>query len=213
MAKRAQGEGPAAISFAAGAATVERIPIATLPEIAVAGRSNVGKSSLLNRLTGRRSLARVSKTPGRTQQINFFRIGERLMLVDLPGYGFARVPLAVKEEWRHLVEHYLTGRERLCGVLVLVDARRGITEDDASLLAFLAAHGLRAQLVVTKIDCLKRHQRVELLRALAADAVPFSSTTGEGVDALWQVIEGLLRNARADEPAGPSGLAGRRRLR
>jgi len=178
--------------FVAGAATIERIPPATLPEIAVAGRSNVGKSSLLNRLVGRRSLARVGKTPGRTQQINFFALGDWLTLVDLPGYGFARVPLAVKEEWRHLVEHYLIRRAELRGVVVLIDARRGVGDEDMTLLDFLAAHGVPAQLVATKIDRLKRNERVALQRRLGTEALVFSSTSGEGVDELWRAIEKML---------------------
>jgi GTP-binding protein len=186
--------------FVAGAATIERIPPATLPEIAVAGRSNVGKSSLLNRLVRRHGLARVGKTPGRTQQINFFAIGDRLTLVDLPGYGFARVPLAVKEAWRRLVEHYLTRRAELRGVVVLVDARRGIGDEDARLLEFLAAHGVAAQLVATKIDRLKRSERAALLRSLEPDTLLFSATSGEGVDELWEAIEKMLRRDLAGAP-------------
>lgn len=193
MSGKGARRAPGPASFVAGAATIDRIPPATLPEVAFAGRSNVGKSSLLNRLVGRRGLARVSKTPGRTQQINFFTVGDDLTLVDLPGYGFARVPLAVKEEWRRLVEHYLMRREALRGVVLLIDARRGVTEDDQALLDFLAASGVAARLVATKIDRLKRHERVALERRLGSDAILFSSTTGEGVEALWQTIHELLR--------------------
>jgi GTP-binding protein len=183
-------------AFVAGAARLERLPPPQQPEVAFAGRSNVGKSSLLNRLVGRRALARVSKTPGRTQQINFFAIGDRLLMVDLPGYGFARVPLAVKAEWRQLVEGYLLGRRPLRGVLVLVDVRRGLQEEDEQLLDFLAAHGLRACVVATKIDKLGRGARTTALAGLKATAsagrapIPFSAVSGEGVDALWDVIEG-----------------------
>jgi GTP-binding protein len=181
------------VEFVAGAASVDRIPPAVGPEIAVAGRSNVGKSSLLNRLTGRRALARVGNTPGRTQQINFFAVGNRFTLVDLPGYGFARVPLPVKAKWRSLVEHYLTTRERLRGVVVLVDVRRGLVGDDADLLGFLAAHTIPAQLVATKIDRIKRSERSSLLRAIGGgEAIPFSSTTGEGTADLWAAIDAML---------------------
>jgi len=188
------------VCFTAGAATIERIPPATLPEVAVAGRSNVGKSSLLNRLVGHKGVARVGKTPGRTQQINFFAVGALLTLVDLPGYGFARVPLAVKGEWRLLVEHYLTRRQGLCGVVVLIDARRGVAAEDARLLDFLAAHEIASQLVATKIDLLKRSERAILLRTLGHDAIAFSAKTGEGVEGLWQAIELMRREGLAGSP-------------
>lgn len=181
-------------AFLAGAAQVERFPAEDLPEVALAGRSNVGKSSLLNRLVGQHGLARVSKSPGRTQQINFFDADGRFVLVDLPGYGFARVPLAVKARWRGLVEGYLRHRRVLRGVLVLVDVRRGIEADDAHLLDFLSAHVRPARLVVTKVDKLGRgacHTALGRLSARTGGAtpLPFSALTGEGVDAIWQVIE------------------------
>ena len=181
--------------FVAGAARLDRLPSPRQPEVALAGRSNVGKSSLLNRLVGRRALARVSKTPGRTQQINFFAVDERLLLVDLPGYGFARVPLAVKAEWRGLVEGYLRGERPLRGVLVLVDVRRGLQAEDEQLLEFLAALGLPACVVATKVDKLTRGERREALARLVVAstggraAIAFSAVSGEGADALWDVIE------------------------
>jgi GTP-binding protein len=186
------------VEFAAGAAAPGRLPPARLPEIAFAGRSNVGKSSLLNRLVGRRGLARVSKTPGRTQQINFFALDDRLVFVDLPGYGFARVPLAVKAAWQSLVEAYLVGRRTLRGVVLLVDARRGIEADDQQLLDFLAAHGVASLLVVTKIDKLGRGARTRALSAIHAarpdsPAIAFSAATGEGRAAVWAAIEAMAR--------------------
>ena len=152
---------------------------------------------MLNRILGRRALARVSKTPGRTQQINFFAIGANVQFVDLPGYGFARVPLHVKAQWRGLVEEYLTGREMLCAVVVIIDARRGIEADDAALLDFLDAHGISALLVATKMDKLKRSQRAACLTGIAAarsgaKAVPFSATSGEGVNEIWDALGTLL---------------------
>lgn len=196
MTKRSAGGGRspgAAAVFVAGAASPDRIPAGGAPEVALAGRSNVGKSSLLNRLVGRRSLARVSNTPGRTQQINFFAVGETLMLVDLPGYGFARVPLPLKEEWRRLVEAYLQDRDALCGVVVLVDGRRGVSEEDGDLIDYLAAQEVPCCVAVTKIDKLKRSERAEQLRAIEAalpahHAIPCSAVTGEGVGALWDHI-------------------------
>ena len=188
---------PRRAEFVAGAADIDRLPPPRLPEVALAGRSNVGKSALLNRLVGRHALARVSKTPGRTQQINLFAIDDAFLLVDLPGYGFARVPLSVKERWRALVEGYLTRRRTLRGVVVLVDVRRGVEADDAQLLDFLAVHGVAALVVVTKIDKLGRgagKQRLAQIRAQphAADAVAFSAVTGEGTAELWSAVRALL---------------------
>jgi GTP-binding protein len=184
--------------FIAGAADAEHLPPGRWPEIAFAGRSNVGKSSLLNRLAGRHALARVSKTPGRTQQINFFLLDERLMFVDLPGYGFARVPLAVKAKWQALVEGYLRRRRQLRGVVVIVDARRGVEPDDAMLLDFLGAHAIPGVLAVTKIDKLNRGARRQRLGELAASMSPtvctvvgVSAQTGEGTADLWRAISAL----------------------
>jgi len=189
--------------FVAGAASPDRIPPATVPEVALAGRSNVGKSSLLNRLVGRRSLARVGKTPGRTQQINFFAIGDELMLVDLPGYGFARVPLPVKEAWRRLVESYLEGRDGLGGVVVLVDSRRGLLDEDRDLIDYLGSIEIPCCIAVTKIDKLKRSERAVQLRQLERDLplhsfVPCSATTGEGMGGLWQRIDAMARSSLTD---------------
>ncbi|MDX2170983.1 MAG: ribosome biogenesis GTP-binding protein YihA/YsxC [Deltaproteobacteria bacterium] len=193
--------GPAEAIFVAGAARLDRLPPPRLPEVAFAGRSNVGKSSLLNRLTRRRSLARVSKTPGRTQQINFFAIDARLLFVDLPGYGFAKVPLAVKDAWRGLVEGYLTADRPLRGVCVLVDIRRGLLPDDQQLLDFLAAHDIAAQIVATKIDKLTRGARAGALRAIGADVIGVSAETGDGISELWRVIDawGKKKNGTTDE--------------
>jgi GTP-binding protein len=181
--------------FLAGAAEPKRLPRLRYPEIAFAGRSNVGKSSLLNRLVGQRGLARVSKTPGRTQQINFFLIDDRLTFVDLPGYGFARVPLAVQQRWKSLVESYLAGRQAPRAVVVLVDLRRGIAPDDSQLLTYLEAQHIPAIVVGTKADKLGRGERLQALRALAAAApartrcIACSTSTGEGIDDLWAAIE------------------------
>jgi len=169
--------------------------------VAFAGRSNVGKSSLLNRLVRRRSLARVSKTPGRTQQINFFALGEALMLVDLPGYGFARVPLSVQASWRALVERYLASRKQLCGVVVIIDVRRGLREEDQRLLDFLDAHGIPVAIVATKVDKLGRGARTKQLAAIAADEpdcdlVPFSALSGEGLEDVWAAVRKLQNRGR-----------------
>jgi GTP-binding protein len=161
--------------------------------VAFVGRSNVGKSSLLNRLVRQRKLARVSKRPGRTQEINFFLIDERFVIADLPGYGFARVPQALKADWKPLVEAFLSGRSDLRVVFVLVDCRRGMQREDEQLVEYLQA--LRRQVVIalTKVDKISRAPRNELLRALAArrpclPVVASSAETGEGVDVLWEYI-------------------------
>ncbi len=180
--------------FLAGADSPGRIPTAVAPEVAFAGRSNVGKSSLLNRLVGRHALARVGKTPGRTQQINFFAVGDRLTFVDLPGYGFAKVPLPVKHAWQKLVESYLRERESLCCVVVLIDSRRGVMEEDRDLIEYLGEIGVPCCIAVTKIDKLKRSERAKQLREFEEclpvhSLIACSATTGEGVPAIWEMIE------------------------
>jgi GTP-binding protein len=199
-----------AARFLGGAGEAAKLPRLQVPEVAFAGRSNVGKSSLLTRLVGQRQLARVGRTPGRTQQINVFLIDERLTFADLPGYGFARVPLQVKEGWKHLVEGYLTGRRQLRLVVVLVDLRRGIEEDDAQLFEYL--HGLHRPmvLVATKADKLRRGERQRAVRQIAASLPPeaacivCSSATGEGVEQVWRCIErhvtGAARERSAPQP-------------
>jgi GTP-binding protein len=142
----------AACEFVAGAAALEQIPEMTLPEIAFAGRSNVGKSSLVNALTARKTLARVSHTPGRTQQINFFDLGHRLMLADLPGYGFAKVSKSKVESWTQMTRDYLRGRASLRRVCVLVDSRHGLKPVDLEAMAVLDEAAVSYQVVLTKSD-------------------------------------------------------------
>jgi len=138
--------------FVAGAATAAAIPPDKLPEVAFAGRSNVGKSSLINALTGHASLARVSRTPGRTRQINFFELGGRLMLVDLPGYGYAKAPKREAEQWGELQRLYLKGRASLRRVLLLIDARHGLKSADVPVIEALDAAAVSYQIVLTKVD-------------------------------------------------------------
>jgi GTP-binding protein len=170
-------------------------PESTLPEIAFAGRSNVGKSSLLNRLVGRRKLARVSKTPGRTREINFFRINDQFVFADLPGYGYARVSKERKAEWRPLLEGYIGRTPQLAGVVQLLDMRREPSEDDVSMLDFLAELGMPTIVVLTKSDKLSRKAAIdraeEIARSLLLDpeqTISFSSVTGEGRDELAGAI-------------------------
>ena len=174
-------------------------PPGGLPEIAFSGRSNVGKSSLLNRLVRRKALARVSGTPGKTREINFFRINDMFTLVDLPGYGFARVSKAVKAQWRPLIEGYLRHSTPLRGVVQLVDARHAPSPDDHDMLDFLSEIGAPTIIAATKIDKLRKAEVPARLAALAKELVmpaeqivPFSAVTGEGRDELAAALVSLL---------------------
>ena len=167
-----------------------------LPEVAFAGRSNCGKSSLINTLVGRRRLARVSRTPGRTQLLNFFQVEERMVFVDLPGYGFARVPEAVRAAWGPMVEQYLRGRDSLRALTLLLDVRRDPGEYERQLRDWCRARDLPVIHVATKVDKLGRNRLDLRLRALASAyelpreaLVPFSSPKREGVEGLWRRIE------------------------
>jgi GTP-binding protein len=155
--------------FVAGAASDAAMPGDSLPEIAFAGRSNVGKSSLLNALTGHSALARVSRTPGRTQQLNFFTLGRRLMLVDLPGYGFAQASKQQMARWTQLTRRYLKGRAALRRVLLLIDARHGIKEADRPVMALLDEAAVSFQVVLTKTDKLPPSQRAARLDAVRSE--------------------------------------------
>ena len=179
-------------------------PPQSLPEVAVVGRSNVGKSSLLNRLTGVKRLAFVSKTPGRTQLINFFRVGKEMVLVDLPGYGFAKVPIRVRNKWEQLVTSYLLERDRLVLVVLLVDIRRDPLESDLRVRDLMEEREIDYVVVATKSDKLNagrvRHQREQLQRIYGSEERPpvitFSSVTSEGRKELWKVIEKRVREAK-----------------
>lgn len=172
----------------------------SLPQLAIAGRSNVGKSSLLNRLVGRKKLARTSKSPGKTREINLFQVNDRFLIADLPGYGFAKVPEEVRREWGPLIESYLGTSPLLLGIVLLLDARRGPTPDDGQMLDYLARLGLPTLYALTKIDKLKRSERrkaveriKEELGAPRDQLVLTSARTGEGVDELRHSIAALLQ--------------------
>lgn len=173
-------------------------PETTLPEIAFAGRSNVGKSSLLNRLVRRKAFARVSRTPGRTREINFFQVNARFVLVDLPGYGYARISKERRAEWRPLIEGYLSRSTNLRGVVQLIDVRRDPTDDDLQMLDFLSELGTPTIIAVTKMDKLSASAATarvrELTTALGLDedqVIPFSAHTGQGRDDLAAAIIAL----------------------
>ena len=185
--------------FVLGAARLENIPAGTLPEIAFAGRSNVGKSSLVNALTGRKTLARVSNTPGRTREINFFQVNDQMVFADLPGYGYARVAHEQRDTWRPLIEGYLRDSEPLQGVVQLLDVRREASDDDRLMLEFLGDLGVPTIVVVTKIDKLSSRaatERVsELSRSLGLtddQVISFSAVTGAGRDELAEAIVSLI---------------------
>jgi GTP-binding protein len=174
-------------------------PPKQLPEIAFAGRSNVGKSSLINVLVNRKSLVRTSSTPGRTQLINFFNINDRFSLVDLPGYGYAKVPLAVKKAWGPMIRTYLEVRESLFGVVFIFDIRRVPREEDLRMLDWLEEFGVPTIPVITKIDKINRSKREKQIQVIVEETgLPrdafslFSATTREGSDEIWERIEAAL---------------------
>jgi GTP-binding protein len=181
----------------------EQFPRDGLPEVALLGRSNVGKSSVLNALVGTRGLARVSSTPGRTQSVNFFRVGDELYLADLPGYGYARVPEATRKGWERLVVSYLDGRDPLALCVFFVDARHEPMEGDQTLLEWLEHRRKPYVVAANKADKLSRGERARRLAGLrswvgplARDVVAVSAQDGTGIDSLWAVIRGAAASHR-----------------
>ncbi|HPC75006.1 MAG TPA: ribosome biogenesis GTP-binding protein YihA/YsxC [Syntrophales bacterium] len=174
----------------------DQYPVSTLPEIAFAGRSNVGKSSLINNLVRRKKLAQTSATPGKTRLIHFYDINHRFGFVDLPGYGYAKVSAEMRKSWRPMVEGYLKGRPNLVLVVVILDIRRDPSGDDAALADWLSHHRIPRLFVLTKADKLsgnerrKRRQSVRAGLGLAGEEnlILFSAKTGEGRDPLWKEI-------------------------
>lgn len=179
------------------------LPKAALPEVAFAGRSNVGKSSLINCLLNRKKLAKTSSTPGKTRQLNYYRINGRFYFVDLPGYGFAKVSKSERQQWQHLIENYIQASPHLCGVVSIIDSRIGPTELDLQLMAWL--HSLQAPnlLVATKADKVSKSKLQQTLAKhksaleayLAEPAIPFSATHGTGKKQLWRAITTLMEKA------------------
>jgi GTP-binding protein len=189
------------VEYAGTVATPDGPRPGTLPQVAFSGRSNVGKSSLINALLQRTrsKLAHVSATPGKTRALNFYRVNERFFLVDLPGFGYARVPSAMREQWRALIEGYLARERELKGVVHLVDARHGPQKSDLQMVEFLATLNVPVLVVLTKIDKLKASERKKAIDSATAELevdaeqiLPFSSRTGEGRDALLEALASLL---------------------
>ena len=185
--------------FVKSAVKPSQYPSHDLPEVAFAGRSNVGKSSLINTLLGRKKLVKTSSTPGRTQTINFFLINEKFSFADLPGYGYAKVPLAVKKTWGPMVQSYLETREGLQAVVVILDIRRLPNQADHDLFAWLAHFDMPQILVLNKADKLKRGkqavQRARIAEALSLEPEGlflFSAVTGAGKQRVWKAVEALL---------------------
>ncbi len=179
------------IEFVVSAGTPEAFPRDRLPEVAFLGRSNVGKSSLINALAGRKGLAFTSNTPGRTQTINFYRVDGAFYFVDVPGYGYARAPVSLKLEWKELVERYLESSENLRLSCLVLDTRRGWTGKDLDLKRWLEERGREYLVIATKLDKVNQSEQQRGLRAIREEGVepmPFSALTGRGVREIWQAI-------------------------
>ena len=191
--------------FVASAGTPQEFPVEGIPEVAFVGRSNVGKSTAINALVGRRRLAFVAKAPGRTQTVNFYDLGGAGRLVDLPGYGYARVPKTVRAGWDGLVGGYLSGRDSLAGIVVLLDSRHPLTPQDQRLLGWLRPFGIRQLILLTKSDKLSRSEANAKLKETQSklgpyvdEVVLFSSINGAGIE---QVREHLASWLHASDAA------------
>jgi GTP-binding protein len=185
--------------FVTSATKPSQYPPEGLPEIAFAGRSNVGKSSLINILVNRKRLVKTSSTPGRTQLINFFDINDDFTFVDLPGYGYARVPASVKKKWGPMIETYLSGRDTLKGVVVILDIRRTPREEEHNLIDWLEHYSIPSILILTKADKLSKtkqnKQRAVVAGTLAVDPrdlIMFSAKTRKGREEVWQAIDQII---------------------
>ena len=186
--------------FITSATKPSQYPSAELPEVAFAGRSNVGKSSLINTLVNRKHLVKTSSTPGRTQLINFFDINSKLTFVDLPGYGYAKVPVSVRKKWGPMIETYLSNRRTLKGVVIIMDIRRTPREEEQNLIHWLEHFSIARIIVLTKTDKLSKTKTIKqqdtIVSALAEekeDVILFSAKTRRGKDAVWDAILSLTK--------------------
>ena len=174
-----------------------RLPANQLPEVAFAGKSNVGKSSLINGLMNRKSFARISATPGKTQTINFYNINEEIYLVDIPGYGYAKVSEKEKIQWGKLIERYLQNSKQLRAVFLLIDIRHAPSANDKTMYEWIAANGYRPVIIATKLDKIKRSQKDKQLKLIREGLsvlpgtviIPFSSVSKQGRDEIWSYVE------------------------
>lgn len=196
--------------FVAATETLDRLPDADLPEVAFAGRSNVGKSSLVNALTGRNTLARTSNTPGRTQQLIFFDLGDRLRLVDMPGYGYAKVSKRQSHAWNDLIRAFLRGRPTLRRVCLLIDARHGLKDSDRDIMTLLDQAAVSYQVILTKADkapAIPEGMAAELARHIAAHPVilPTSAMKRQGLEDVRAELATFAQPTPSAAPAAPGG--------
>ena len=188
-----------------------KLPENTQMEVAIAGKSNVGKSSLINGLVNRKSLARTSSQPGKTQTINFYHVNQEMYLVDLPGYGYAKVSVEAKQQWGKLIERYLNGSKQLKAVFLLIDIRHAPGENDRTMYEWICYHGYEPIIIATKLDKIKRSQvakQVKLIKETLnvkpqTTVIPFSAQTKQGRDEIWALIDSLASDA--EEEKVPSG--------
>ena len=188
--------------FLTGAVSCKQYPDSVCPELAFVGRSNVGKSSLINSLLNRKKLVKTSQTPGKTQEINFFKINDSFIFADLPGYGFAKVPQVVRKHWKKMIEDYLLKREALLAVIFIIDMRRNPSPLDLDLKTWLETHGIEYLLVATKVDKLSQSEATKQVNKLngtyfnegEGKLLVYSSKNGRGRKELWQKINNRIEN-------------------